>query len=215
MGAVLAMNAVLRIAVLLLAAAMLAGCGTLGARSKTGPAPDPRAGLTRAALDAAGKPVLYVALPKRNAASLLGLMGRNGTVLTWQTPDNISLAFDEGVLTATRGLGFDLMSAETTQTRRMLAGAAMRDAYPRLHGYLDGEHRHRFKSYLCRRAEARHETLTLVGATREVTRITETCTAPGVEFTNLYWRGADGVIWKSRQWAGHETGLVETELLRR
>ena len=215
MGAVLAMNGMLRISVLLIAAGMLAGCGTLEALWNTGPAPDPRAKLTRAALEEAGKPVLYAALPKRKAASLLGLSGRNGTVLTWQTPDNISLSFDEGVLTATRGLGFDLMSAETAETRRMLAGAEMPDRYPRLHGYLDGEHRHRFKSYLCRRADARRETITLVGATREVTRIAESCTAPGVEIINLYWRGDDGVIWKSRQWAGPETGLVETELLKR
>lgn len=215
MGAVLAMNGVLRIASFLLAGALLAGCGTIEALRNSGPSPDPRNGLTRAALKEAGKPVLYVALPKRKAASLLRLSGRNGPVQTWQTPDAISLSFDEGILTATRGLGFDLMSAQTTETRRMLEGAEKTDAYPRLHGYLDGEHRHRFRSYLCQRGDARRETLTLVGATREVTRITESCTAPGVAFTNLYWLGDDGVIWKSRQWAGPGTGFVETELLKR
>lgn len=209
------MRRLLQISASLLLGGMLSGCGTIEALRQSGPAPDLKAGLTRAALEEAGEPVLHVALPNRGAAALLSRVGRNGNVQTWQTPDKISLSFDEGVLTATRGLGSDLMSAQIAETRRMLAGAGSTGPYPRLHGYLDGEHRHRFKSYLCRRDSAHRETITLVGATHEVIRITETCTAPDVAFTNRYWRGLDGVIWKSRQWVGAETGYVETELLKR
>ena len=183
MGAVLAMNGVLRISALLLAGAMLAGCGSIEALRKGGPAPDPRAGLTRAALEEAGQPVLYAALPKRNAASLLGLTGRNDTVLTWQTPDNISLSFDEGVLTATRGLGFDLMSAETAETRRMLAGAERPGAATRGCTAISTASIVTGSKAICADGDTRRETITLVGATREVTRIAESCTAPGLEFT--------------------------------
>lgn len=193
----------------------LAGCGQIALPGQGAQAPDPRTGLTRAALEARGQPTLYASVPQMGTAALLGLSGRNGDVLTWQTPDNVSLSFAAGVLTATRGLGPDLMTAETDGTRALLADRAAAPSHVLRHSYLDGENRPQIREYQCRLAGRGSETITIVGTRHEVTRLAETCRADGLEFTNTYWRGGDGVIWKSRQWIAPDIGHLRTERLIR
>ena len=197
---------------------LLAGCGELLPVGRG--APDPGAGSQigpgRAGIDRAGRPLLMARLPELGTQALMRPAGRNGDVVTWAAPDRVSISLAGGVLVATRGLGADLMSAEIAETRAMLAGAPMRDpGYARLHGYLDGEHRPQFDSFLCREAGRRPETITLRGMTRQTTRVTERCTAPEAGFVNEYWLGADGLVWKSRQWVGPAIGHLETARLHR
>lgn len=216
MGTVLAMKRAIRTAGLILAATVtLSGCGALDALRQGGAPADPRVGLTRAALQEYGRPVLYVRLPRSGTAALLDPVGRNGDVVTWQAPGRISLSLDSGVLTATRGMGADLMSAELGDTRKMLVGTPAASGYARLYGHLDGEHRPVFKSFLCRPVERTLVTITLVGQSHRVTRIAEACTSPDMTVINSYWRGSDGMIWKSRQWVSPDIGYVETERLNR
>jgi hypothetical protein len=194
---------------------MLAGCGQIALPGQGGATADPRTGLTRAALEARGQPLLYASVPEMGTAALLGLSGRNGDVVTWRTPDNVSLSFAEGVLTATRGLGPDLMTAETEGTRALLAGRGAADDHVLRHSYLDGENRRQIRDYQCRSSGREPETITIAGTRHAVTRVAETCRADGLEFTNTYWRGADGVIWKSLQWIGPDIGHLRTERLSR
>jgi hypothetical protein len=218
MGAVLAMNGRSRITripgAFVAALLVLAGCGSLIPGGQGGG--DPRAGLDRAAVEREGGPLLFAQLPELGSAALLRPAGRNGDVVTWIAPDKVSVALDGGVLTGTRGLGHDLMSAETRETRRMLAGADMpARGYPLLHGHLDGEHRLRVTSYLCRETARRPETVTILGVAQQTTRVTESCTAPDIAFRNDYWLGPDGLMWKARQWAGPALGHLLTERLHR
>lgn len=188
---------------------LLAGCGDLLPRGvgATGP---------RAESDRAGRPLLLARVPRLGTQARMRPSGRNGDVITWEAPDAVSVSLAGGVLVATRGLGPDLMSAEVTQTRAMLAGAPMpARGYARLHSYLDGEHRVQFESFLCRDAGRRPETVTLRGMTRQTLRVTEICTSPDTDFVNEYWIGADGVVWRSRQWIGPRLGYLETSRLRR
>lgn len=193
---------------------LLAGCGDLlpGRGGATGPG----AGPDRAEIDRAGRPLLMARLPRLGTRAMMRPSGRNGDVITWKAPDEVSISLAGGVLVATRGLGPDLMSAEVTRTRAMLAGAPMpARGYARLHSYLDGEHRPQFKSFLCRDAGRRPETIALRGMTRQTLRVTERCTSPDAGFVNEYWIGADGLVWRSRQWIGPGVGYLETSRLHR
>ncbi|MBK1634121.1 YjbF family lipoprotein [Rhodovulum adriaticum] len=193
----------------------LAGCSSLPLPRSAGPAPDARAQLTRAALQEQGHPVMYVALPAMGTSALLAPSGRNGDVTTWSQANTVSLSFEAGILTATRGLGADMMSAELSGTRAMMNGASPERGYPRHIGYLDGEYRQRFRGYLCKPGTRAGETITIMDQPHRVTRIEERCTSPEGGFTNVYWRGANGTTWKSRQWISPEIGYLETELLVR
>lgn len=198
------------------AALLLAGCGGIlpsGGGGGAGASPD------RATLEAQGQPVLYATLPALGTAALMRPSGRNGDVVTWRTPDRVSVSLHAGVVTATRGLGPDLMSAETTRARAALSeaasGAASGPGYPRIYGYLDGEHRPQFRSFFCRVSGRDREVIEILGARHAVTRITESCSDPDLAFTNTHWRGPDGLAWKSRQWVGPDLGYLHTERLVR
>lgn len=210
MGAFLAMIKRAAMAVMLAGTVLgVAGCDTLSSM-----APGIGATTKRISLDEAGEPRLRASLLKRGTSAMMHITGRNGDVVTWETPERISVSLAGGVLVATRGLGHDLMSAEVTEARAALAGSVPPGTeYPRFYGSLDGEHRTRFRSFLCRVAVPERDVVESIGDGRKVTRITERCSDPDLEFTNVYWRAPDGELVRSRQWIGPELGHIRLERL--
>jgi hypothetical protein len=176
--------------------------------------PDLRPALDRAALEALGEPVALLEVPALGAAALMRVSARNGPVTTWSTVDARALSLEDGILVATRGLGHDLMSAEPGRARARLARGGA-DWAPRFYSWLDGEDQPIFATLLCHIEARRPGRLEILGRARQVTRVTERCTNPDHRVTNTYWLGADGVIWKSHQWASPDLGYVEIERLIR
>lgn len=104
--------------IILAATAMLSGCGLL-----QGPAPaDPRETLRRADLEAVGNPLLLAVLPEKGVFASLMPLVRKGDTLTWVTADGVTLAFENGVLIGSRGLGDDLMGGDSGGTASAIAG---------------------------------------------------------------------------------------------
>lgn len=196
----------------------LAGLAALAACAPpaTITADDIRRRITRAQLDSLDAPLLLVDIPALGTAATMEIAGRNDGVVTWRTADNVHLSFRDGVLVATRGLTDDMMSADIGPVLAALDGAPGPGGYhERLLSRLDGTHRTVFRAFQCRITGRAPERIAIVGTAHAVTRITEHCVSPGREVTNLYWLGADGVMWKSRQWIGPRSGHVETERLVR
>ena len=79
--------------------------------------------------------LMIAQLESNDRASILVRKGENRDVETYFTPDNISISLRDGVLIATRGLGFDLMSADVSDT---IAGLRRGGRAVRIHRYLDG-----------------------------------------------------------------------------
>ena len=178
-------------------------------------AQDPRQILTRARIDAPGRPMLLADIEAIEAVATLVKMAGNKTVETWQTGDQVSLSLDQGLVTATRGLGEDLMSADNSGTKMMLAGHLEDQYYVKLHSYLDGEYQTAFRSFQCRRSDLRQETIEIFERRHTTTRIEEECVTPGYEITNVYWRGTDGFLWKTQQWLSPSLKYLVTEQLFR
>ena len=201
MGTVLAMK---RLILLL----VLAACAA------PEPIADPRTFLTRAQLDQTDDPLMLGIIASNDAFFSLNPLATNGEVTTWRAPDDITFSFRNGVLVATRGLGQDMMTADMEATlnalRRPPAGL-----YQRFQGTLDGQSSIDYRAFQCRVTVRASEAVTIIERTVATTRTEETCISPGVEVTNIYWRGADGVMWKSRQWVGSDIGYLETERLVR
>ena len=55
----------------------------------------------------------------------------------------------------------------------------------------------------------------IVERQHDTTRVEETCFGPQGSIANTFWIGADGTIWKSKQWISPGLGYMETELLVR
>jgi hypothetical protein len=200
MGAVLEMT---RFAILCLV--LLAACGR--------GAPDPRGQITRAQLDTVQQPLMLAELPTLGTAASLQQGAVNAEVVTWITPDRVSLGFRGGVLVASRGLGQDLISADVAGTLAAIEHGA-RGYYPKFHSYLDGEHQTRFRAFQCQVTARRPERITSFERIYATTRVEETCHSPGLKVVNRFWIG-DGITWKARQWVSPNAGYLLTERLVR
>ncbi len=176
-----------------------------------GPPPDVRSTVTREQIDGSRTPLLFAEIPDLSAAGRLRPLGSNDDVVTWQTSDNLGFSFRNGVLVSTRGLGFDLMSADVAGTLSALDGAS--GDYERFHSYLDGENQTEFRSFVCTMAAPVAETIDIFGRAQPTQRHDEVCRALGLTVENSYWTG-NGTMWKARQWVGDRVGYLMTETLK-
>lgn len=151
-----------------------------------------------------------------SSATLAGV-SRRGTasapVMVWRGADEATFTTRSGLLIATRGTGDDLMSSDVRGVESALRGGG--GAYARSYVVLQGNTRGRTLRFDCQLQAGGAETLTLVGQRRDTTRFEESCSGAEGAFRNTYWRGGDGTLWQSRQWAGPEIGHLVIELLKK
>lgn len=143
--------------------------------------------------------LLVVTLEEAGVSSFAAESQTSGDVVTFSTLDGITFSFREGVLVATRGLGFDLMSADASGLRPLLATGG---TYRREHRYLDGDERIASRVFTC-----------------EVTpgpEVREACRGGGIDFENTYVPAStSGMFALSRQWVGPERGpLIARDISR-
>lgn len=216
----------MRFALLLGAALFLAACGqqgTLGValgqmRSLLASGETEVQGFTatRASLAEAGitAPIMVLRLPELEASAGFLRYQENRGVTVWRSLDGSLISTSGGVLLSTRGVGTDLHSIETAPVEQALAHGG--DAhYSRLYRQLDGEGRIRAIRFYCQLTAMGAEQVAVLGRSYSTQRMVETCRSPDdaahVTLQNTYWRGANGRIWKSRQWAGPQLGYAELE----
>lgn len=144
-------------------------------------------------------PSLVAQIPARKDAWLLRPSGRNQNHVTWRAEDGQSVTLRAGILTATRGLGYDLMSADVGAIAVLIAARRTGSA-PRVMRYLNGEGLETSTSFTCDISRA-----TTAG---QIVVMTEACVAPDQNFTNQYWVRADGTPNKSTQWIGPTLGTM-------
>jgi len=170
--------------------------------------------LTRADLAAQGftLPFMVGTLEVRGLRTGLGLAARSRDVVTWGAADNSAISLRQGVLTATRGLGADLYSAETRQVSAAMAQGGPAE-YARTYRHLDGLDQIVLTRFTCRLQPAGSESITVFEQPARTRRFDESCRAQGIDapqITNTYWR--EGTIMrKSRQWIGPELGYLVME----
>ncbi|MCC1494755.1 YjbF family lipoprotein [Cognatishimia sp. F0-27] len=232
MGAVLAMTGhcdrprrgVVRMAAALLMLGLLAGCaagqggGPLAdALSRIGAArapagPSLRAQITPEAVAALNQPVILIALPERGAEALARWVGANNGHATWASGDGVSIRIRRGILSATRGLGGDLLSADIADVEAALyAGGPTRVI--RIHRYLDGTDQVTIRALVCDITRAGPDTAETAVGGFATTRFDESCSGPDRTFENRYWIGANGQLRKTRQWVGPDVGTIVIERL--
>lgn len=187
----------------------------LGACSPAGQTADEiRSRLSRAQLDTFGEPLLLAGVADLGTAATLIPAERQGGVETWETGDGVQLSFRDGVIVATRGLGFDLMSADADAAIAAIGGSGSPE-YDRFASYLDGNEQVVLTALRCRITGRAADPVTIVGDTHDTIRVEEQCFTPDSDYRNLYWIDRDGTIWRSRQWIGPGAGTLTTDLLIR
>ncbi len=188
---------------------------TFHKRAAPGAPPDPAA-LAGQVLAAVKGPALLVVVESRNIVAALGRSQINGPYATWMAASGQTLTFRRGVLSASRGLGADLMAARLGNIPALIHARKAGSGTRRL-DYLDGAGQTRTLRLDCTIQSAGPQTLILAGKWIATTRMDETCqpATGGAQVHNSYWVGGDGMIWQSRQWLGARAGYLLVQRLRR
>jgi hypothetical protein len=221
-GAVLEMSLGSRGISLVLLALLAAGCGTerqgpaaqvvqnVQALFQSGPKaapPGPDDLLTRDVIDQVTVPYAMVGIERRGAYASMTLAGINRDYESWVTSDGAGVILKDGLLTGTKGLGADLLTADVGGLDGLVNGGAGDSV--RVHRFLDGEGRIFALNYSCSLAKAGNETITIIGKTYATRVVKESCVSDQGSFENSYWIGrSDGVMWQSRQWVSEGVGHI-------
>ncbi|MCK0097153.1 YjbF family lipoprotein [Yoonia sp. F2084L] len=156
-----------------------------------------RAGFTPAVMAQIDGPVLLVSIPTLGTAAALTRTSVNNGVETFLTADGISISLQDGLVVATRGLGFDLMTADVSEVSRALRGG--QSSAVRIHRYLDGENQLVTRSFVCRYTNP-------VGQGTQ-----EQCTSRLGIIENSYIVDKNGLFSSSRQWISPQIGDMRIE----
>lgn len=176
---------------------------------------------TRASLQAAGfsDPLIVVELLDEGTRGGLLRAAQKRGVTFWISADNSSsMEFDGGVLRATKGLGYDLYSAETSGARAALQERGPSE-YTRVFRHLDGTAVLNPITFHCEMTFQAHETIEVFDRQHKTRRYVELCNATELNtlaqtmrFQNYYWRdSADMTVWAARQWISPRLGYMKLE----
>lgn len=154
----------------------------------------------------AGAPLILATIIKHDLTSAFVKIDGTGQLQTWRTVNNVSLTFSDQLLSSTRGVGADLMSANLRASAKLVLQTASGRAV-RVHYYSDGQYGVVAHSYVCDITPRGARQIGFDGRQFTTTLMQETCTNPDSTFENLYWV-QDGQILQSRQWVSDESGSL-------
>lgn len=219
---------------LIASAAMLLGCSnseelsplseplrdrlpSLLARGADEPAIEPTAGFPAvppAVVARHDGPAVGIYVEDRAAFALLTPSGQRGNLVTWLSPDKVSVTLANGaILVRSSGLAHDLAGADVSQLVATLA-AGQGGTVRREHLYLNRDFSQDRVSFSCDVSRAGAETLNLGGRSVPTISFEERCRGGGESFTNTYWRDAASArVVQSEQWVHPQIGKVFLQLL--
>lgn len=136
----------------------------------------------------AGAPRVVFRMLDHDISSILLASGERDGVTNWREADNNRIYTDHGLLIGTRGMSFDLLTADTGEVLSLLqnerAGRAVR-----IHRLLDGNDNIRIRSYICDIVPIGPEPVIFFSENDAVTtqRLDEVCYGQDDSFVNHYW----------------------------
>lgn len=233
MGAFLAMSSSIKTLVKApilagLAALMLAGCGNDANRGnmtemlksslpflgkKTAAAPQPM-NIPQVLANTTAPLTLIVQKDLNNTSVLVLQIEQNGAYRTYSTAGKQTLTFRQGLVTATRGLGNDMMSASVSESLALIRARKSGTA-KRVLRYLDGANNVIAFEFNCQMFVTGSGQVRQGVVSANTVELTENCVADSRKFTNTYQVDASGMILSSRQWIAPLQGYYDIKVLRR
>lgn len=174
--------------------------------------PSPEA-LAQAALSSVKGPVVLATFEASGATMVFGMVGENGAMRSYNSPDQRGIVLRNGLLAATRGFGEDLMSASTEGVAQLVTARRAGTA-ERVQRYLDGDGTERPVPMRCAVSVGQPVSQTLSGIAYSGVQVAEHCEGSGAVVDNGYLVSAEGRVLVSRQWAGPSLGYMVFQSLR-
>ena len=166
--------------------------------------------VTREQMQALGRPVVFVSVPRFGTGVAAVELAKNGPFRTFMGADQATVTLRDGIITGTRGLLVDLIAQEISIPITTLFRGAEPKTFTKTQRHLTGESTLVTYEYTCAIARLPDpETLEIFEQTHSVHKYAELCRRDGRAFQNDYWVGqTDGVVWKSNQSVSKEVGHV-------
>ncbi|MFD1797704.1 YjbF family lipoprotein [Paracoccus aurantiacus] len=165
------------------------------------------------ALAANPAPLILVGLESSGSMQVMAMVGQNGNMRTYMTPNEQALIIRSGMLTGTKGLGHDLSVAEVEGTAALIRARRAGQA-TRTNRYIGGDGVERPLPMNCTVALGEGKNFSFAGSGWNATQVVETCQGGGMEVQNSYLVTASGQIPVSRQWIGPDLGYVTIQTIR-
>lgn len=166
------------------------------------------------ALGALPQPMAMVTIEARKGQALMAEVERNGPYHTFATADQLSFTLRGGALTATRGIGDDLMSTDSGELVQLVQ--ARRDGIvPYVLRLLDGENITRTLNFTCEVFSDGTENYALGQVSANATRMIANCTGDMKPFTDTFLVDGSGHIVQARQWVGETHDYIIVQAVRK
>ncbi|MEZ5715393.1 MAG: YjbF family lipoprotein [Paracoccaceae bacterium] len=208
----------------------MAGCGNQtdqgvvfksvlsGVTGKNKPAAPMTPAETNAAIQSAmagtDLPLALAQIETRKATAVLVNIETNGGYRTWGTSDRRTITTRNGIVTATRGLGNDIMSSSVGGVEGLITARKAGQGSHALR-FLDGENHTVELAAECQVTRGGSARVS-GGALNDVAAVEmrESCSAGDQHFSNTYLVDARGRVLQSRQWLGPANGQIVLQILR-
>lgn len=161
-------------------------------------------------------PVALLHLKKTETTTVLRQIETNGAYRTWAaygSSERRSVTTKGGLITATRGLGSDLMSSDVNGVLPLITHRQNGSA-KRVQRYLNGENIIYEIVADCTVARGPAQAFKIGTRSQNATQMTVHCTAPDHEFTNTYLVSSGGRILQAQQWLSPLYGHAFMQHLR-
>ncbi len=172
---------------------------------------------TREQIEKFGVALVQMNLTGETAWPILLARSQNGPYVTYAGKFPQSLTLRESQVTATRGLGTDLISA-TSSDNDPLKQLVKPDDWPtqvqRTYRFAGTGPEGRIETYNCRIQKAGEAQIALAGTPYDVIGFAEGCAGDDGQFQNLYAADAKtGRVWQSVQYIGSTMPMMTLEVL--
>lgn len=169
--------------------------------------------MAASALSANPAPLILVTLESSGSTQVMAMVGENGGMRTYMTPNEQALIIKGGMLVGTKGLGNDLSVAEPGNSAALIRSRQSGQA-TRTNRYLTGDSVERPLPMNCTVAIGEGKSFSFAGTGWNATQVVETCKGTAGEVQNSYLVTPSGQIPVSRQWIGPRLGYVTIQTIR-
>ena len=139
--------------------------------------------------------------------------GQHTVWAAWGSSDRKSIVTKNGMITATRGLRKDLMSAEADAVLALVRNRE-EGAVPYTQRYLDGDFEIIEAKYTCTVSRGYDKTVDLASGPVPALQMFSSCISSGRQFVDLFLVDYSGRILEMRQWVGPVLGFAYVAQLR-
>lgn len=187
--------------------------------ANAGPAPAPA--LTRAAVEAAGVALIRIRLETEDARSTMQAVSEADGYVTHLSQFAQMVTLRGGLVTASRGLGFDLLAVEAANGDPLVRQTPL-GAWPgsvtRIYHFPGQGPEGQSLPVTCRYVPGERLSVEIVEITYQGQQVEEICEGrwqdEPLSFTNdLFVIPETGMIWRSFQWLGPEQGRLDLTII--